>query len=78
RLFKNRLITVNFLVNDLHFYLEIDKFFKLADAAKAIADCSKHQKQAVAFLKNKVTIISNVFLDSDIPPKLRVRSWDPP
>uniref|UniRef100_A0A8C6ZWC2 Regulator of G protein signaling like 1 n=1 Tax=Nothoprocta perdicaria TaxID=30464 RepID=A0A8C6ZWC2_NOTPE len=63
RLFKNRLITVNFLVNDLHFYLEID---------------NKHQNQAVAFLKNKVTIISNVFLDSDIPPKLRVRSWDPP
>uniref|UniRef100_A0A8B9Q129 Regulator of G protein signaling like 1 n=1 Tax=Apteryx owenii TaxID=8824 RepID=A0A8B9Q129_APTOW len=74
RLFKNQLITVNFLVNDLHFYLEIDKFSKLADSAKALADCSKHQDQEVAFLKNKVAIISDLFLDSDIPPKLRVRS----
>nr|XP_013809508.1 PREDICTED: regulator of G-protein signaling protein-like [Apteryx mantelli mantelli] len=72
RLFKNRLITVNFLVNDLHFYLEIDKFSKLADSAKALVDCSKHQDQEVAFLKNKVAIISDLFLDSDIPPKLRV------
>ncbi|NXG30664.1 RGSL protein, partial [Dromaius novaehollandiae] len=78
RLFKNRLITVNFLINDLHFYLEIDKFSKLADSAKALADGGKHQDQEVAFLKSKVTIISNLFLDSDIPPKLRVRSWDPP
>ncbi|XP_062437663.1 regulator of G-protein signaling protein-like [Rhea pennata] len=72
RLFKNRLITVNFLVNDLHFYLETDKFSKLADSAKALANCSKHQDQEIAFLKNKVTIINNLFLDSDIPPKLRV------
>ncbi|KFV80101.1 Regulator of G-protein signaling protein-like, partial [Struthio camelus australis] len=76
RLFKNRLITVNFLVNDLHFFLEIDKFCKLADSAKALADCDKHQDNEVAFLKNKVTIISNLFLNSDIPPKLRVRCWD--
>ncbi|KFV12944.1 Regulator of G-protein signaling protein-like, partial [Tauraco erythrolophus] len=73
QLFNGQLITVNFLVNDLHFYLEIDKFSRLADSVEALAGRNMRSKKEVAFLKKKVAIISKLFLNSDIPPKLRVR-----
>ncbi|NXJ77182.1 RGSL protein, partial [Trogon melanurus] len=74
----SRLITVNFLVDDLRFYLEIDKFSRLADSAEALAARNMLSEKEVAFLKKKAAIISKLFLNSDIPPKLRVRCWDPP
>ncbi|NXJ63888.1 RGSL protein, partial [Rostratula benghalensis] len=77
-LFNNQLITINFLVNDLHFYLEINKFSRLADSAEALAAQNRQAEKEVAFLKRKAAIISKLFLNSDIPPKLRVRCWDPP
>ncbi|NWX19686.1 RGSL protein, partial [Aegotheles bennettii] len=78
RLFNGRLITVNFLVDDLRFCLEIDKFSRLADSAEAVAACNMRADKEVAFLKKKVAIINKLFLNSDIPPRLRVRCWDPP
>ncbi|KFV52864.1 Regulator of G-protein signaling protein-like, partial [Tyto alba] len=75
-LFNSQLITVNFLVDDLHFYLEIDKFSRMADSIEALEARNMQTEQEVAFLKRKVAIISKLFLTSDIPPKLRVRSWD--
>ncbi|NXX84211.1 RGSL protein, partial [Urocolius indicus] len=77
-LFNGRKVTVNFLVDDLNFYLEIDKFSRLADAAEALAARNMRSEKRVAFLRKKVAIISKLFLNSDIPPKLRVRSQDPP
>ncbi|NWI33826.1 RGSL protein, partial [Sula dactylatra] len=75
-LFNSQLITVNFLVDDLHFYLEISKFSRLADSVEALAARNMQSEKRVAFLKRKVAIISKLFLNSDIPPKLRVRCWD--
>ncbi|NXH11751.1 RGSL protein, partial [Bucco capensis] len=75
-LFNSQLIIVNFLVDDLRFYLEIDKFSKLADSVEDLAAHNIQSEKAVAFLKKKVAIISKLFLNSDIPPKLRVRCWD--
>uniref|UniRef100_A0A8C2UFI0 Regulator of G protein signaling like 1 n=1 Tax=Coturnix japonica TaxID=93934 RepID=A0A8C2UFI0_COTJA len=77
-MFNNQLITVNFLVDDLRFYLEIDKFSKLADSAEALAARNVCTKYEFDFLKKKTAIISKLFLNSDIPPKLRVRCWVPP
>ncbi|XP_015725239.1 regulator of G-protein signaling protein-like [Coturnix japonica] len=71
-MFNNQLITVNFLVDDLRFYLEIDKFSKLADSAEALAARNVCTKYEFDFLKKKTAIISKLFLNSDIPPKLRV------
>nr|XP_009491241.1 PREDICTED: regulator of G-protein signaling protein-like [Pelecanus crispus] len=71
-LFNHQLITINFLVDDLHFYLEIDKFSRLADSVEALAARNMRPEKEVAFLKRKVAIISKLFLNSDIPPKLRV------
>ncbi|NXT59927.1 RGSL protein, partial [Chaetops frenatus] len=73
-----QLIVVNFLVDDLRFYLEMDKFSRLADSMGAVAPSSMRSGKHVAFLKKKLDIISRLFLNSDIPPKLRVRPQDPP
>ncbi|POI33795.1 hypothetical protein CIB84_002451, partial [Bambusicola thoracicus] len=72
QMFNNQLITVNFLVDDLRFYLEINKFSKLADSAEALAARDVCTKNEVDFLKMKAAIISKLFLSSDIPPRLRV------
>ncbi|KAM6262682.1 LOW QUALITY PROTEIN: regulator of G-protein signaling protein-like [Porphyrio hochstetteri] len=71
-LFNRQLITVNFLIDDLHFYLEITKFSRLADSVEALGARNMQSAMEVAFLKRKVAIISKLFLNSDIPPKLRV------
>ncbi|KFW76318.1 Regulator of G-protein signaling protein-like, partial [Manacus vitellinus] len=75
-IFDKEVIVVNFLVDDLHFYLEMDKFSRLADAMEALAACNIVSERKIAFLKKKVAVINKLFLDSDMPPKLRVRAWD--
>ncbi|NXE40947.1 RGSL protein, partial [Ptilorrhoa leucosticta] len=78
RILDKHVIVVNFLIYDLRFYLEMDKFSRLADSVEAVAPHSMRSDKHVAFLKKKLDIISRLFLNSDIPPKLRVRPWDPP
>ncbi|NWW03587.1 RGSL protein, partial [Oreocharis arfaki] len=78
RILNKQVIVVNFLVDDLRFYLEMDKFSRLADSMEAVASHSRRSEKHVAFLKKKLDIISRLFLNSDIPPKLRVRPWDLP
>uniref|UniRef100_A0A8C6Y3W5 Regulator of G protein signaling like 1 n=1 Tax=Naja naja TaxID=35670 RepID=A0A8C6Y3W5_NAJNA len=66
-----RIISVNFLVNDLYFYLEMERFLHLSDTVVMLASLGFYTERDIAFLKNKVTTISKLFLNSDIPPKLR-------
>ncbi|NWX30903.1 RGSL protein, partial [Notiomystis cincta] len=73
-----QVIVINFLVDDLRFYLEMDRFSRLTDSVETAELCSMQLEKHNAFLKKKVDIISRLFLNSDIPPKLRVRPWDPP
>ncbi|XP_053106681.1 regulator of G-protein signaling protein-like isoform X2 [Hemicordylus capensis] len=72
KIFSNRIVSVNFLVNDLHFYLEIEKFFHLADSVVVLAALGLYTEKDIAFLRSKVSTINKLFLNSDIPPKLRV------
>nr|XP_056700670.1 regulator of G-protein signaling protein-like [Euleptes europaea] len=72
KIFSGRIISVNFLPNDLSFYLEIEKFFHLADSVVVLASIGLYTEKDVAFLRSKAVTISRVFLNSDIPPKLRV------
>ncbi|NXM09898.1 RGSL protein, partial [Ploceus nigricollis] len=76
RILDKQLIVVNFLVNDLRFYLEMDKFSRLADCEEAAAPHSTRAEKHFAFLKRKLDIISKLFLNSDVPPRLRVRPQD--
>ncbi|NXD99257.1 RGSL protein, partial [Chaetorhynchus papuensis] len=78
RILDKQVIVVNFLVDDLRFYLEMDKFSRLADSMEAVAPRSMQSEKHVAFLKKKLDIISRLFLNSDILPNLRVRPWDLP
>ncbi|NWI93145.1 RGSL protein, partial [Pitta sordida] len=71
-----QVIVINFLLDDLHFYLEMDKFSSMADSVEALAARNMHSEKQVAFLKKKLDIISSLFLNSDMPPKLRVRPRD--
>ncbi|XP_077188357.1 regulator of G-protein signaling protein-like isoform X2 [Paroedura picta] len=72
RIFSGRIISVNFLPNDLYFYLEMEKFFHLADSVVVLAALGLYTERDIAFLKSKVITINKLFLNSDIPPKLRV------
>ncbi|XP_053247109.1 regulator of G-protein signaling protein-like isoform X2 [Podarcis raffonei] len=71
-----RLISVNFLVNDLYFYLEMEKFFYLSDSVVVLSSLGLYTEKDIAFLKSKVSTINKLFLNSDIPPKLRVNLTD--
>uniref|UniRef100_A0A8C3JRB0 Regulator of G protein signaling like 1 n=1 Tax=Calidris pygmaea TaxID=425635 RepID=A0A8C3JRB0_9CHAR len=46
------------------------RFSRLADSAEALAAHNRQTEKEVAFLKKKAAIISKLFLNSDIPPKL--------
>nr|XP_020645394.1 regulator of G-protein signaling protein-like isoform X2 [Pogona vitticeps] len=76
KIFGNRIISVNFLVNDLYFYLEVEKFFHLADSVVVLTTLGLYTEKDIAFLKSKVATINKLFLNSDIPPKLRVNLTD--
>ncbi|NXU15811.1 RGSL protein, partial [Pardalotus punctatus] len=78
RILDKQVIIVNFLVDDLHFYLEMDRFSRFAGTVEAVAPCNVQPEKHVVFLKKKLDIINRLFLNSDIPPKLRVRPRDPP
>ncbi|XP_059710837.1 regulator of G-protein signaling protein-like [Haemorhous mexicanus] len=72
RILDKQIIVVNFLVDDLRFYLEMDRFSRLADGVEATAPQNMESEKHGSFLKKKLEVISKLFLDSDIPPKLRV------
>nr|XP_060628666.1 regulator of G-protein signaling protein-like [Anolis sagrei ordinatus] len=76
KIFGNRIILVNFLVNDLYFYLEMERFFHVADSVVVLAALGLYTEKDIAFLKSKVVTINKLFLNSDIPPKLRVNLTD--
>ncbi|NXV07842.1 RGSL protein, partial [Cettia cetti] len=78
RILDKQLIVVSFLIDDLRFYLEMDKFSRLADSVGAVASHSMRSEKHSAFLRKKLDIINRLFLNSDIPPKLRVRPWELP
>ncbi|KFV59568.1 hypothetical protein N328_02645, partial [Gavia stellata] len=44
------------------------RFSRLADSVEALAARNMQSEKEVAILKRKVTIISKLFLNSDIPP----------
>ncbi|KAM7014451.1 LOW QUALITY PROTEIN: regulator of G-protein signaling protein-like [Passerculus sandwichensis] len=72
RILDKQIIVVNFLVDDLRFYLEMDRFSKLADGMEDAEPQNTESGNYSSFLKKKLEIISKLFLNSEIPPKLRV------
>uniref|UniRef100_A0A8C4QYK8 Uncharacterized protein n=1 Tax=Eptatretus burgeri TaxID=7764 RepID=A0A8C4QYK8_EPTBU len=69
---KRQQSTLNLVINDLKFFREIEKF-KMT--CKAVSDLEKAEISIEGFrslLWNKAYTITKLFLDSDIPPRVRV------
>nr|XP_051697407.1 regulator of G-protein signaling protein-like [Oryctolagus cuniculus] len=72
RIFGHRVITVNFAVNDLYFFSEMEKFNELVNSAHMLHSTRALNENDVILLRTKINIILKLYLNSDIPPKLRV------
>nr|XP_055233998.1 regulator of G-protein signaling protein-like isoform X2 [Gorilla gorilla gorilla] len=72
RIFGHRIITVNFAINDLYFFSEMEKFNDLVSSAHMLQVNRAYNENDVILMRSKMNIIQKLFLNSDIPPKLRV------
>ncbi|XP_007480981.1 regulator of G-protein signaling protein-like [Monodelphis domestica] len=72
RLFGHKTIIVNFLINDLSYFIEIEKYNNMVASALVLQVNKVFNENDLALLKAKGNIIYRLFLSSDIPPKLRV------
>nr|XP_039315807.1 regulator of G-protein signaling protein-like [Saimiri boliviensis boliviensis] len=72
RIFGHRIITVNFVINDLYFFSEMEKFNDLVSSAHVLQVNRVYNENDVILMRSKINIIQKLFLNSDIPPKLRV------
>nr|XP_044614435.1 regulator of G-protein signaling protein-like isoform X1 [Equus asinus] len=76
RIFGHRIITVNFAVNDLYFFSEIEKFNNLVSSSQVLLFNGAYNENDVILLRSKINIILKLFLHSEIPPRLRVNISD--
>ncbi|XP_040841701.1 regulator of G-protein signaling protein-like [Ochotona curzoniae] len=72
RIFGHRIITINFAINDLYFFSEMEKFNELVNSAHKLYGSRAPSENDVVLLRNKASVVIKLFLSSDIPPKLRV------
>ncbi|XP_053461705.1 regulator of G-protein signaling protein-like [Nycticebus coucang] len=72
RIYGHRVITVNFAINDIYFFSEMEKFNDLVSSAQMLLVNRAYSENDVLLMRSKINIILKLFLHSDIPPKLRV------
>lgn len=72
----NKTVIVDFLVNDLSFYMECERFRHLADAGDEMASEGLYSETDYAMLHHKAELIINIFLHSDLSPKLLVNTTE--
>ncbi|CAH6789301.1 Rgsl1 [Phodopus roborovskii] len=72
RIFGHRIITINFAINDLYFFSEMEKFNDLVSSAHMLQINRAYNENDIILLRSKLNIILKLFLISDVPPKLRV------
>ncbi|XP_041126802.1 regulator of G-protein signaling protein-like [Polyodon spathula] len=72
RVVNNKALIVGFIVNDLSFYLEVEKFRNLADAGRIMASAGMYGENDQAQLHSKAEMIIKLFLRSEISPKHRI------
>nr|XP_025856838.1 regulator of G-protein signaling protein-like [Vulpes vulpes] len=72
RIFGHRIITVNFAINDLYFFSEMEKFNDLVSSAHMLQVNRAYNENDVILMRSKINIILKLFLHSEIPPRLRV------
>eukprot|EP00071_Canis_lupus_P021317 XP_013970594.1 regulator of G-protein signaling protein-like isoform X3 [Canis lupus familiaris] len=72
RIFGHRIIIVNFAINDLYFFSEMEKFNDLVSSAHMLQVNRAYNENDVILMRSKINIILKLFLHSEIPPRLRV------
>ncbi|KAM4812169.1 LOW QUALITY PROTEIN: regulator of G-protein signaling protein-like [Urocitellus parryii] len=72
RIYGHRVIIVNFAINDLYFLSEIERFNDLVSSAHMLQVNRTYTENDLLLLRAKINIILRLFLNSDIPPRLRV------
>ncbi|KAF6075712.1 regulator of G protein signaling like 1 [Phyllostomus discolor] len=72
RILGHRIIIVNFAMNDLYFFSEIQKFNDLVSSAHVMQVSRAYNENDVALMRAKLSIILSLYLHSEVPPKLKV------
>ncbi|XP_048214133.1 regulator of G-protein signaling protein-like [Perognathus longimembris pacificus] len=72
RIYGHRIIIVNFATNDLYFFSEMERFNELVSSAHMLLINKAYNENDLILMRSKLNIILKLFLNSDIPPKLRV------
>ncbi|XP_015441616.1 regulator of G-protein signaling protein-like [Pteropus alecto] len=72
RVFGHRVVIVNFAINDIYFFSEMEKFNNLVSSAHVLAVNRAYNENDVILMKSKLNIILKLYLQSEVPPKLRV------
>ncbi|KAM5237771.1 regulator of G-protein signaling protein-like [Ctenodactylus gundi] len=72
RIFGQRIIVVNFAVNDLYFFSEMERFNDLVSSAQILQANRTYKENDVILMRSKLNVILRLFLHSELPPKLRV------
>ncbi|KAK2888785.1 hypothetical protein Q8A67_014160 [Cirrhinus molitorella] len=70
----NKTVTVELLVNDLSFYMECERFRHLADVGDIMASEGMYCENDYAMLHQKAELIINIFLHSNLTPKLMINT----
>ncbi|XP_076809271.1 uncharacterized protein LOC143452259 isoform X5 [Clavelina lepadiformis] len=65
-------VTLNFLANDLTFWLEADRYVTMADNIQNIVMAGCYEQYDTDIVKEKSKRIVKCFLDSNVPPRTRV------
>ncbi|XP_062919730.1 regulator of G-protein signaling protein-like isoform X2 [Mobula hypostoma] len=72
RVVCGRPVIINYLVNDLHFCMEIQHYIRRSEAAIIMARMGMHDDIYEGLLRARVAMIFKLFLQADNPPRLRV------
>ncbi|XP_015751662.1 PREDICTED: uncharacterized protein LOC107331568 [Acropora digitifera] len=73
RMVNSKLVSVDRLVSDVEFWLEVERFKNLADHAAESARSGNYTLEDENLLLGKAKAIVKCFIDSDVPPRLQVR-----
>ncbi|XP_058394059.1 regulator of G-protein signaling protein-like isoform X2 [Diceros bicornis minor] len=76
RILGHRIIIVNFAINDLYFFSEIEKFNNMVSSAHMLQVKRAYNENDLILMRSKINIILKLYLHSEIPPRLRVNISD--
>ncbi|XP_049723894.1 regulator of G-protein signaling protein-like [Elephas maximus indicus] len=76
RIFGHKIITVNFLANDIYFFSEMEKFNDLVSSSQVLQANRACNENDVILMRSKINVILKLYLQSEVPPKLRVNISD--